>query len=853
MQGFFGARSEVKSAVSKPFGARAIAFWLGVLMLATILPVLRAQPALAADLAMAVDTWAVNEQTGKVDYDLNLSASGVGGSGGPCYQTYCRVRVQGWYRVDGTEISQITFGDQQVPTWGAQSFSIPVTGSNVQMKEVTHLKFSVYGRNEIWSGWYQVSNPYQGGGVTLDINSWTRDNSTGNVSYDVTMRLTGAGQHGGPCQGTNNCQWVVEAWNRDGTPVRQYTLGNGALSGGTWSFTKNLVNTYNPMKEVTHLYAKIYYNDPGRETYETAWIPVGGKVPDGNINLTVNQWNRNATTGAVGYNLTLKVAGAGQRLGPCQGTNYCQWNVRAYLRNGTTDTLQYYVKNGSRPGGTWSFTESIVGTNISGKQVTHLQAEVYYPDPANEKYTTGWIPVDGLSEGAIDLDVASWSRDTDTGEVSYDVGVTIKDATATPACASTCAWKVEAFYDDGTVEEQQLQLGAQTLSGPVAVFGTRLTGSHLYPGEITELRASVTPAGATEPQYTDVVQVSDPYPDGVVDIEWLETNMSSSTGSLDYTMTLAIHRAAQVGGPCEVDCTWDVTYIDSEGHPTFVDSGVRTAGTWNYETILTGSLDMTSIEYVQVELHPIGSSSPMYTDSLEVGHDLEDGIDSQVYAAALAPALAANPSTFCDKLLVLGGISLDGDSEPDGYRVCLGALELFANLTGMALADAVIDQLIEQSPDPRADLDALVEEHEGSPIPEPGEATPVPYLPENGTDYEFGCKQTTYISQATIDKVTKWHLWGSAPMKSWFYPYPKTDWKFLARDYSRKEVARPSIIPNSPFCVRRVEYSRKNVGIEWNKPRGVYGQPTRIYTVLTWAQTGEIFNSYPGEPAELSS
>jgi hypothetical protein len=367
------------------------------------------------------------------------------------------------------------------------------------------------------------------------------------------------------------------------------------------------------------------------ETY-TTWIKVSDLYPDGRIDIMFNSWSVNQSTGVTTYNIRTPWVGAGQWRGPCEG--YCKWKIEGLYGNGQSSELASDSIGGAPM---WAYYGSKSGTTTL--PLTHIRATLwpYNAGSPNGTYTTV-VPVpSSLAEG-VDLNVVNWTRDVETGEISYDVGMSIKDAGTNPACQTSCNWKVEAYYDDGTTEQLRRVLGSGTLTGPVGAYGTHFIGSNLFPGEITKLRASVTPAGATEARYTDVVQVSDSYPHGSLAVNVKSWDRDPATGLTTYDLDVSFYGAGQEDGPCNGDCYLYVEGIDDTGATahSFLTASSYSHG-WTATRNLTGTsgTSLATVVEIRARLVPAGGTRETYTDTIPVS----DFVLGDINAAGLPGAL----------------------------------------------------------------------------------------------------------------------------------------------------------------------------------------------------------------------
>ena len=832
MQGFFGALSRHDSGRrSTEAGWIRVCLLVAVALLTTLFP---SGLALAdGTLDIQVATWNANTSTGVVTYDVALNDV--------CSTYTCEWKIEA-FRIDGTsERRQATLGTGTVFGSSSSPLSYSRTVSGTSSREITHVRATVTpstGSPRTLTKW--VHDLYPDGGIDLDVHSWQRNVNTGAVSYDLTMTWEGAGQYEGPCDGY--CEWRVEAFNiKDGVERSQGYIGSGTNTAGrAWTSSQRYTGTSD--REITHVRAwvKPYGLVSPTRTYTTT-VPVSDLYPDGSVSLKVVRWDRDASTGVISYDLNLSWIGGGQVRGPCDG--YCTWKIEALnIVNGVETSQGILMLDSSFAARTWSHSRSAVGT--INKPITHLRATLAphaSPSP-NETYRTT-VPVDAsLGQGA-ELQVASWNRDTETGEVSYDVSFSIKDGAVDPACATTCSWKVEAYYANGDVEKLQLSLGSGTLNGPLAVYGTRFTGTNLNPGEITELRASVTPTGAPEPQYTDVVQVSEPYPDGEIDIRWSNISETEVPGEFDYDILLSISRAAQVGGPCENTCTWEVVLVDGDGVTTTAHQGTLVDSTWSYQTSLSGSLDASVVGAIAT-VAPASGLGDQYSDDIGILHQVTEGANLALYAAALEPAFGSQLSEFCNVLLLKAGISTDGDSVPDAYQKCMALIA-----TGGITIWAFVDQMSKASGGLQGLKDLAEEWAEGDEeVPSPTEQQRpdpiIPDIPEGSTEYD-DCEQgVPVITTRARTHINKRHRYNAGKGASEFRE--KLDWEWLVEKDAPRVLNRRSLsYPDQ--CERIVDFGRF-VGYEKHLSNGEWlYRRTTIYTVAT-EQDGTLLTAHPGKP-----
>ena len=429
--------------------------------------------------------------------------------------------------------------------------------------------------------------------------------------------------------------------------------------------------------------------------------------------------------------------------------------------------------------------------------------------------------------------------------MSYDVSFSIKDGAVDPACATSCDWKVEAYYDDGTTEKLQRVLGSGNLVGPVLVYGTRFTGTNLHPGEITELRASVTPVGATEPQYTDVVQVSDPYPDGDVDLQIDRWEVDGSSGDATYEMNVAVSGAGQVNGPCDGVCYLYVEAIHRDGSvDTVVHSfigGLVLSPSWAYSQAMSGTVSSTGVTHLRARVEPSGGSRERHEDVSPVSDYIYKGHDINASAASVAPVFTRNPTLFCTTFLLRAGTHYLRSTLTDQFLACEAAV-----LAGEIVVSKILERIVDAGGGPS--IDVWVDDRR-TPFPQPDSS--MPEIPEDWDD-ETGCKQE--IPEWSVDAIA-WHIeeehgYTDAPSEEGVLSYWGEDvpWRDLVYPYAMRYKARPSV-NYADSCVREINFEAAPVGYEpdFDAPSGQPGwKLTNWYTVVTDKDTGILRTAYPG-------
>ena len=196
---------------------RGTAQFLVFCAVAFALPVVAATPAVAGTMTLTPHTWNRDPLSGKVSYDLQLSATGTNDPDGPCVGS-CTWRIDTYY-LNGSTTELVREGLRS-GSGNRPSFTVRPTASGVAMPEVTHVRawlYSTYNYSPLttWdSGLVTVAAPATGG-LSLTSNTWDRDPVSG-------FRLLDSPNPGEPTR------WYTVVTRPDGTLVSAYpgTVGD---------------------------------------------------------------------------------------------------------------------------------------------------------------------------------------------------------------------------------------------------------------------------------------------------------------------------------------------------------------------------------------------------------------------------------------------------------------------------------------------------------------------------------------------------------------------------------------------------------------------------------------------------
>jgi hypothetical protein len=568
-------------------------------------------------------------------------------------------------------------------------------------------------------------------------------------------------------------------------------------------------------------------------------------VTYGSGSINVASWSRSEATGRVSYSVTASGSGLAVAGGPCDG--WCSWSLDAYYKDGTSELGQENLAGGGLAQETNSLSHTVTATEAPLPEITDLKLTISpnYDPPGRATYVR-WIHVsDPYADGRISLSINQWDRDVDSGTTSYDLMLDITGAgQVNGPCESWCSWRVDAYYKDGTVEQERATL-ASGQGRDMWTHSQRLTATDAQLGEITHIRARLFPDydPARETYDTGMIAVSDPYPTGYIDLSVNSWRRNHTAGTVSYDLTVDIAGAAQVNGPCESWCSWrvDAYYRDGtteELRHTLGNGGLRDA--WSYTRDLTASdVSLDEVTHLKATLQPdYDNTRDTYTtDWIFVGDVMVANEDLVPYEAALAEALAADPAAFCNVLALSGGPSLNGNSTPDTWDVCEPQALAGANIRDVLVAVAL-------AAGGAVAIGLLLHEHadEGTtPSSEEEANPPAPWVPTPEWE-DNGCNWRDVF--VTEDSRTHMRIHGHLyehrlAGKSWFYPW--VDWEKLATKHAPSFMPSPD--PTNPNNCRRVATHSRYIGIDRaNKQR------TMVYTLITNRLTGEVETMFPGPP-----
>jgi hypothetical protein len=211
--------------------------------------------------------------------------------------------------------------------------------------------------------------PALAGSLTISVGSWVRNQESGSIAYDMTISAGGAAAPGAPCE--TRCEWLIEAWYRNGTTnAFVYRLASQLEAGGTASFSRNVSSPSWDYREVTHVRGTLRpsYVHSSNQRWYTDWIQVA-QPGTGGVDLNVKKWVDHGSS--VSYDLFFHAREASRWNGPCDGT--CDWVVQAWDRSGETDVYVAELARVREYQTPWTFSRPLSGS-AALQTATHLRA-----------------------------------------------------------------------------------------------------------------------------------------------------------------------------------------------------------------------------------------------------------------------------------------------------------------------------------------------------------------------------------------------------------------------------------------------------------------------------------------------
>lgn len=402
------------------------------------------------------------------------------------------------------------------------------------------------------------------GPVSVTVNSVSRDASTGNLNYDVTVSASALGSSCGYA-----CTLVVYATTTGSQKVTLGSLNMGTSTTGYISASQTFTGTKR-IAAVASIGAEVDYSTArsgGVLSYQD--IAIVDSYPTPSVSLSGVSVSRNPANGLLVFAGDVSASNFALADGLCGPANsYCSFNLIATLANGSTTTLQ----SSSAGGGSTATYPTVYHFAGSTRltQVVSLKVQLSASSGGTPLYSSTVPVTDPYPTPSVSLTVNSIDRDASTGKLTYDVD-TSASAFAMPdgVCAGYASCYLSVYGT--TTAGSSVALGAVSIgSGVDAVYPAahRFTGQ-VSATQITSVTAHVTYVyGSSIELSTGPIAVTDPYPTPSISMTSPAISRNSSNGNLVYDISVSASSFALPDGLCNAGwggCVLEVHGIDANG------------------------------------------------------------------------------------------------------------------------------------------------------------------------------------------------------------------------------------------------------------------------------------------------
>jgi Tol biopolymer transport system component len=456
--------------------------------------------------------------------------------------------------------------------------------------------------------------------------------------------------------------------------------------------------------------------------------------------------------------------------------------------------------------------------------------------------------------------VDEWNADEDSGRVDYQfrvdaAGLDAPGEVAGPCYLSSCSWRVESRYSDGTVHKSFGAFASGTLESGASSLSQAVSGTMSV--DATEIRTIIEPGscpGCSQARTgydSGWIKVRNPFRRGAISLKVNLLQRDVDSGVTTYDLEVRAGGAAKVGGPChEKICQWRIEARHADGTTSYLSSDNLPGGTWSFSRSVTGTVlaqitdlkaTLDSICGVNIEYFCSDQWEAYTTGWIQVSDYVYKDQDLAAAGVGLAPVLARKPTIFCERFVFRAGSHHFRSSLTDQYLACEAAVGA-AGYTIFKVLESIIDAA---GPAKVADFDV-----EPFPLPDPT-------VPPVRLDWEeeTGCVQD--IPRESLE-AARTHIEGEHGYDNADPQDPEQDsywgedvpWEELVWPYAMRFKARPGEKPDS--CVRVIPYEAV-VGYERDYLAPLWQEAfhmTTTFTVVTTKGSGWLRTAHPGVPRE---
>ncbi|MCU1471878.1 MAG: hypothetical protein JWQ39_3027, partial [Glaciihabitans sp.] len=415
--------------------------------------------------------------------------------------------------------------------------------------------------------------------VSITVNSVSRDASTGEFNYDITVVASEAATSCG-----YYCTVVLTANQAaGGSPtlgsVNLYPDSSGLVDSTNHEFTGSLRATH-----ITSLSANTH--DYSYDNLSSTTHSITDSYPTPSISLAVSSVNRLSDTGALTWDATATLSNYALPDGECSGPYGCTVYLIGTHADGSTQDLDSHSVDGStyaRYPATVHFDNTATGGTRTNKIVS-LKSYVQGYASTTQLASSSISVTDPYPTPSVSLSVASVNRIPGTGNLTWDATATLNNYALTDGeCVSNyyCTAYLQGVLADGTKEtlDSESVPGGIYATYPYSVHFDYTATSGRRTQQIFGLQVYVQGYLSSTSLTSPVVTVTDPYPTPAISLT-VGSISRDSAGNLNYDATATVDNYALPGGKCDYNygCTLSLQATYADGSKSVINSTTIAGG-----------------------------------------------------------------------------------------------------------------------------------------------------------------------------------------------------------------------------------------------------------------------------------
>jgi len=620
-----------------------------------------AASAASGSVVAAVSAIDRDSDTGYLTYTISAAASGLNAEDGICGPSggYC----EGFIEAKGLRdlVHQLTpaasFGNptSSQKTWTGAAYYEPISA----------IRAHIFGsQGDLAGDWVPVQDFYPTTDLRVVVKSLTRATDTGYLNYDVDFSASKVALPDGVCgEPFRSCEGGVEARFESDDSVH-------LLAG--WE------NVPWPNSLHKNFTGSVYYDkiDAVRATLTSRngqlngpWVPVADPYPAADLQVSVNEIERDPDTGFLVFDLDFSASNLGKPDGVCgEPWRACQGGVEARFESDDSVHLLAGWENVPWPNSLHkNFTGRVYYDKIDAVRATVTSREGSEHGP--------WVAVnDPYPDPELSVVVNSLTRNSKTGYLDYDVDLSVSGvALPDGVCGEPwrgCLAAVQARFesDDSVHTLTDYWAGVPWPNSLKHNFK-----SSAYYDKIDAVRAVIS--SRTGFTYGAWVSVKDPYdgPRLKVVVEKMQRDEGSNTLRLSLSFVGADYSTPD--GPCPNFGWCNVNVQARQAGSGDVSNITSSTGIHLYpgKANWVGSVQIGEIDAVRARV--TGEGPAAYGKWVKVSENINDGHDlDQSYALALAAVGSASALEACYVAFSIGTHTKYHATATDQHLDCTAAV-----------------------------------------------------------------------------------------------------------------------------------------------------------------------------------